>query len=241
MLFALAALIALVMPFVQVLLDDLTFWTTPLGEGLALAVGWQYPFPVWICFVLAGLGLARVDLMRRATQIGAVVIGGVLAVVAYGVNAVSGLEPREEWTTYTGAVWTARPHSTGLLEVVGSGGLAIALIGACVLACMWPGNRMSPIGWLTLPIRAVGAMPLSAYTAQLLVWALIAAVALGDPSDLQGFRDLDLFWTLTVAIVIGATGWALLVGRGPLEAATDRVTRVLVPARTAHRGGIGDR
>ncbi|MDZ8201848.1 heparan-alpha-glucosaminide N-acetyltransferase domain-containing protein [Microbacterium sp. SSW1-59] len=240
-LFALAALVALVMPFVQVFLDDLTFWTTPLGEGAALAVGWQYPFPVWICFVLAGLGLARADLMRRATQIGAMVVGGALAIAAYGSNAVSGFEPGDEWTTYLGAVWTARPHSTGLLEVVGSGGLAIAVIGACVLACMWPGRTMSPVGWLALPIRAVGAMPLTAYTVQLVAWALIAAVVLGDPSDLAGFRDLDLFWILTASIVAGATAWALLVGRGPLEAATDRIARTLVPGRPPASGTSGDR
>jgi len=230
-LFGAAGAIAVVMPFVQVLLDDLPLWSTPPGEVLALVIGWQYPFPVWIAFVLTGLGLARLDVSRRTVQLGAVLVGGVLATVGYGLNAVSGLGPADEWASYLGAVWTARPHSSGLLEVIGSGGLAVATIGACVLACA-PWGRvggMSPIGWAALPIRAVGAMPLSAYTAQLVAWAIIAAVVLGDPGYLQGFRDLDPFWPLTIALVIAATAWALLLGRGPLEAATDTVTRVLIP------------
>ena len=44
--------------------------------------------------------------------------------------------------------------------------------------------------WIVLPLRAVGAMPLTAYTAQLVVWAIVATAVLGDPGDLEGFRDL---------------------------------------------------
>ena len=89
---------------------------------------------------------------------------------------------------------------------------------------------------IVLPVRAVGAMPLSAYTAQLVIWAIAAAVILGDPSDLQGFRDLDPFWPITGVLIVAATVWALTIGRGPLEAATDRVTRVLVPGRADTTG-----
>ena len=53
----LAGVLAVVMPFAQVLLDALPFWGTPIGESAALMIGWQYPFPVWIAFVLAGLGI----------------------------------------------------------------------------------------------------------------------------------------------------------------------------------------
>ena len=66
------------------------------------------------------------------------------------------------------AVWTAEPHSSGLLEVIGSGGFALAVIGLCLLACR------TVLTWIVLPLRAVGAMPLTAYTAQLVVWAIVA-------------------------------------------------------------------
>ena len=241
----LAGVLAVVMPFAQVLLDALPFWGTPIGESAALMIGWQYPFPVWIAFVLAGLGIARAGLQRRSVQVGAVLAGGALAALGYGLNAASGLAAADEWTSFAGAVWTARPHSSGLLEVIGSGGFALAVIGGCVLVCgpWWRGSVMSPAGWIVLPVRAVGAMPLSAYTAQLVIWAIAAAVILGDPSDLQGFRDLDPFWPITAVLIVAATVWALTIGRGPLEAATDRVTRVLVPGRadTAAETRLGPR
>ena len=146
---------------------------------------------------------------------------------------------------HAGSLSQAALHCRGLLEVIGSGGFALAVIGGCVLVCgpWWRGSVMSPAGWIVLPVRAVGAMPLSAYTAQLVIWAIAAAVILGDPSDLQGFRDLDPFWPITAVLIVAATVWALTIGRGPLEAATDRVTRVLVPGRadTAAETRLGPR
>jgi uncharacterized membrane protein YeiB len=75
---------------------------------------------------------------------------------------------------------------------------------------------------LVLPLRATGSMPLTAYTAQLVVWALVSLNVLGDTGDLSGFRALDPFWPLTLGIVAGCTVWALVVGRGPLEWALER-------------------
>ena len=72
-------------------------------------------------------------------------------------------------------------------------------------------------------------MPLTAYTAQLLIWAVWATAALGGAGDLSAFRALMPLWPLTLGILIGCTAWALLVGRGPLEWATDRISRLVVP------------
>ncbi|WP_223171313.1 DUF418 domain-containing protein [Microbacterium sp. NIBRBAC000506063] len=104
------------------------------------------------------------------------------------------------------------------------------MLGACLLLCTRAGGAGLPaVGWLTLPLRATGAMPLTAYTMQLLVWAVAASVLLGDTGDLSGFRALDPFWPLTLGVVAFCTLWALLVGRGPLEWLTDRAARALVP------------
>ncbi|MDY0909284.1 heparan-alpha-glucosaminide N-acetyltransferase domain-containing protein [Microbacterium sp. CFBP9034] len=218
-LLSLSALLALVMPVVQVALDELPLWNTMSGSTLSLAIGWHYPFTTWIAFLVAGLGVARAGIQRLSVQLWMLGAGVALAVVGYGADAATGAAEADERSSYLGALWTARPHSTGLLEVVGSGGFALAVIGAALLLCR------TVLVWIVLPLRAVGAMPLTAYTAQLLVWAAIASDVLGDAGDLAGFRDLQPFWPLTLTTVALCTAWALLVGRGPLEWAIDRAAR----------------
>ncbi len=221
-LFVVAGAIALVMPFVQVWLDANPFWFTATGDLTATALGWHYPFTVWIAFVLAGLGVARAGILRTRVQVWTLVVGAALAAVGYGLHAVSGADAASEQSSFWAALWTARPHSTGLLEVIGTGGFALAVIAACVLVCR------TVVVWIVLPLRAVGSMPLTAYTAQLLVWAAVATAVLGSAGDLRGFRDLGPFPPLALWTIIGCTAWALLVGRGPLEWAFDRFTRLVV-------------
>lgn len=217
-----AGALALVMPFVQVLLDALPVWQGEAGEALSLFLGWHYPFTTWIAFVLCGLGIGRLDLRAARVQAILVGVGVALAVAGYGLGAVSGAGADVEEETFWGAVWTARAHSTGLLEVVGSGGFALAVVGTCLLACRtW-------LRWIAIPLRAVGAMPLTAYAAQLVVWAVVATAVLGAPGDLADFRNLEPFWPMTAWTVVACTAWALLVGRGPLEWAVDRIARLIV-------------
>lgn len=218
----LAGGIAVVMPFVQALLDALPLWQTVSGSDLSLVLGWHYPFTTWIAFVLAGMGAARAGITRLRVQLWLVAAGAGLAFVGYATDAATGSAEAAEADSVWGAVWTARPHSTGLLEVIGSGGFALAVLGICLLACR------TFLRFVVLPLRAVGAMPLTAYTAQLVVWAVVASIVLGDPGDLSGFRALEPFWPLTVATIVLCTAWALLVGRGPLETAVDRISRWLV-------------
>lgn len=216
-----ASVLAVVMPVVQVALDDLPLWGTASGDALSLALGWHYPFPTWAAFVVAGLGLARADIRRLSVQLRMLGAGAALAIVAYGAAAVTDVAETESGSSYLAALWTARAHSTGILEVVGSGGFAVAVLAACLLAC-----RTVAV-WVVLPLRAVGAMPLTAYVGQLLVWAAVATAVLGQPGDLAGFRDLEPFWPLTLATVVLCTAWALLVGRGPLEWVVDRSSRLV--------------
>lgn len=226
---ALALALGLAMPLVQPLLDDLPIWQSAVGADLAAAIGWAYPFPVWIAFVLAGLGLARLGVRRRAVQWA--MLGGGLAAATLGYGLMALGSPQGYWTR----VWTAAPHSSGLGEVIGSGGFAVAVLGACLLLCTRAEGRTTVFGWIALPLRATGAMPLSAYVGQLLIWALVAAIVLGDSGDLYGFRALEPFWPMTIGIVAGCTLWALLLGRGPLEWLTERLVRLLVRGRAIDR------
>ncbi|WP_243728645.1 heparan-alpha-glucosaminide N-acetyltransferase domain-containing protein [Microbacterium sp. BK668] len=225
-LFALAAAVALVMPWVQAWLDALTFWSTREGDIVSRLLGWHYPFPVWIAFLLAGLGLARAGIGSLRVQGFALAAGAALAAIGYGLDAATGSGVAAESLSLQAAVWTARPHSSGVLEVIGSGGFALAVLAACLLVCR------TAVVWIVLPLRAMGSMPLTAYTAQIVAWAIWALIALGSTRRLEPFRDLEPFVPLSVGILLACTAWALLIGRGPLEGGTDRLARLLVPART---------
>jgi uncharacterized membrane protein YeiB len=220
-LFVIAAAVALVMPWVQAQADGWAIWGSSFGDELAAMIGWHYPFPVWIAFLLAGLALGRCDLRSGTVAVFAVAAGTVLAVTAYALAATA---PATSGSATIDAVWTADAHSSGVLEVVGSGGFALAVIGLCLLVCR------TPLRWAAVPLRAVGAMPLTAYTVQLVVWALVAGLVLGDTGDLGGFRDLDPFWPLTLGLIIGCCAWTFLVGRGPLEALIERASTWIAPA-----------
>ncbi|MFG6504122.1 heparan-alpha-glucosaminide N-acetyltransferase domain-containing protein [Microbacterium sp. P05] len=221
-LFFIAVGLALVMPFVQVGLDDLPIWSGVLGEALSAAIGWAYPFPTWIAFVLTGMALGRLDLRSLSVQGILLCAGAAVTTVTYSIAVISGSSAVAEQQGFFAAVWTARAHSTGLLEVIGSGAFAVTVIAACLLLCR------TALRWVVLPLRAVGSMPLTAYTAQLLVWAVVSASVLGTTRALTPFRELEPFGPITVGIIVGCTAWALLVGRGPLEAAIDTAARWMV-------------
>ena len=215
-LWILAAGLALTMPLIQPALDEIV---AVAGSDVELMLGWHYPFTLWLAFVLAGLAAGRSDLRRLRTQVTLVLTGVLAAVVGYGSVA---LWPATDGSGWMAAIWTDRAHSGGLPEVIGSGGVALAVLGASLLVCR------TPLTWLLLPIRAVGSMPLTAYVGQLVVWAVIAAVVLGDTGDLGGFRALDLLGPFVVTTLLGCTAWALLLGRGPLERGVAWIARVLV-------------
>lgn len=220
-LFTIAAAIALIVPWPLAALNALPLWRTGPGEALSAALGWAYPFPLWLAFLLAGLAVGRCDLRSVPVAAGLLGAGTTLALVGYGIAALAPASgPAGVWTS----AWSARAHSGGVLEAVGSGGFALAVIGACLLLCR------TFLRWLAVPLRAVGAMPLTAYAVQLLLWAAVAAVVLGEADDLTGFRALEPFWPITLFIVAGSCAWTLLVGRGPLEAGVDRFVRWIVPS-----------
>lgn len=212
-LFVVAAVLLVVMPFVQAALLLLPFWETDLGASVALVIGWAYPFPLWAGFIVLGMAVGRLDLRRPAIAAILLLSGAGIALVAYGVGGV--FAPATgfgEPAAYLDIVQSVEPHSGGLPEVIGGAVFAIAVLGTAILLC-----RSRVLRWLALPLRATGSMPLTAYSAQILVWAVWAGVVLGDTHDLSGFRALEPFWPITIVVVVACTAWAVLRGRGPLE------------------------
>lgn len=217
-----AAVIGLGMPWVLPRLDALPLWQTPTGGDLSRLLGWHYPFVLWAAFLIAGLAAGRSGVGERRTAWW-LVGGGVGATIAATAASAPPLLGNLDPDGYLGRVLADEAHSGGLLEVAGSGGGALATVGACVLIC-----RTRATG-VVLPLRAVGSMPLTAYVGQIVAWAAIAATVLGDTGDLFGFRALDPFWPFVLVTLAFCTAWALVFGRGPLERLLAAIARRLAP------------
>jgi uncharacterized membrane protein YeiB len=173
-----------------------------------------YPAAVWLAFVLVGLAVGRLDL--RAARVRAGLVGGGIAAAVPGYLggwlSTRQLAPGQELAgieTGFGSVaeWDpawfagAEPHSSTTFEVVGSGGVAVAVIGLCLLAA-------DLLPRLLYPLASVGALALSVYTAQIVVIRVLEV----DSSD-----DWGTWVRFTVTALLLASVWRLRLGRGPLE------------------------
>jgi uncharacterized membrane protein len=196
----------------------------PSGGQLArqpvdVLVGEHYPAAVWIAYVLAGLAVVRLDLRRPGRPRQLVLLGSVVAVGGYGAAAVA---TRAVGGPITADLLTAAPHSDTTLEVLGNTGVALAVLGLCLLVAPRAPRAVAPFA-------ATGALALTVYCGH-----LVAIAVLGD----------DVVWSPTntgllgfVAITLAAaTLWRATLGRGPLERVlhevSTRTARLVVPPRT---------
>ncbi|MDX2357757.1 heparan-alpha-glucosaminide N-acetyltransferase domain-containing protein [Dietzia sp. PP-33] len=227
---AIAAVLAVSMPFAVGAVNAVT------GGGvddeststLAVIVGWPYPFPLWAAFLAAGMAAGRSFVVSSRWVFGLVGIGTALAVIGYaGLGPVGNRAADALGDGAQGDVglWLLsrlgdEPHSSGMGEAIGSGGFALAVIGVCVLV---GGTRLR---WLFWPVRVLGSMPLTAYTAHLVVWAVWIATHRDDGGELDpttDFHALEPFWPMALGVMAGCVLWAVFVGRGPLETAVSRL------------------
>lgn len=219
-LWAFAVAIALTVPWMLPFLDALPIWGAPGGSALAAVIGWHYPFVLWAAFLFAGMALGRSVLTDRARQVRTLVAALAVWAVATALETLI-VAPAG---SYVAAVWRTEAHSGGILEVFASGGFAVAVLMACLLVCR------TPLTWVLLPLRAVGTMALTAYVGQIVAWAVVAQLVLGDTGALWGMRELQPFGWFALVTLVGCTAWALLLGRGPLERAVSAVTSAAVGA-----------
>jgi uncharacterized membrane protein YeiB len=210
-LFVFAGLLAIVMPVVVFVprLPDQSIGFGPGQVFVDLLVTGYYPCLVWIAFVLAGIGVGRLDLGAMRVQVWMLLAGALLAVLGYGgAAAVTPLVPRG---SALAGLFTSAPHSGSPFEVIGSTGFAIGVIALCLLA-----SRIA-LRWLLLPVAAIGSMALSAYTAQIVGLSLVVQFSDHDPVGL-GFEPSNGLWlAFAVVALVACTAWFLLFGRGPLE------------------------
>ena len=218
-LFAAAGAIALAGPPLNAQLGQVLSVADAESHYVAeLLVTGAYPAMLWLAFVLVGLGVGRLELGDAGVRVRLAMAGAGAAVLGYGggwlstralADGVPSGGPEEGFASPVGrwdAAWLsgAEPHSGTTFELVGSCGFAVLVIAGCLAVA-----DLLPL--LTAPLRAVGALALSVYVAQIVVlWALITV----SPTHPQG---VDLWVGFGVCALVGAALWRWRLGRGPLE------------------------
>lgn len=98
------------------------------------------------------------------------------------------------------ATW---PHSGSTFEILGSGGVALAILALCLLL---PAAASRTV---LAPLAAVGAMSLTAYSTHVVVLALLPMMV--------GAESIWPAVALVGAALLGCWAWRATKGRGPLE------------------------
>jgi uncharacterized membrane protein YeiB len=232
----LAATLTVVMPAAQLVLSRARAgWDLRPTAIIELVVEGYYPAMIWIVFLLVGLAVGRLDLRSPNVLRRLFLAGFTASLVGYSAGELSAaIVPRSAGSVYSGttfdwsrlldisALATTAPHSGSPFEIVGSTGLAVAILAVCVMTA-----RRAFV--LVLPLAATGSMALSAYTAQIIVLAVIQAGAGGDWTG-----GWWVFVALAVITVAASTLWAYVVGPGPLERGLSMLT-----ARAVRDGAEG--
>jgi uncharacterized membrane protein len=212
--------------------DDLATPGRLLGD---IFLTGYYPVLQWMTYLLIGLVIGRLTLTRAAVQVMLLAGGAVVAVFAkwlgvlmmddwggrqvlqahlrdprYPLDSLlqvnlSGIEQSGSWW------WLASsaPHSGTTLDLLHTSAVAAAVVGGCLLL-----GRLGE--WLyldlLLPLRGIGAMTLSLYTAH--VGAVAAFYLQPLPA---GWTEEGMYIAQALVAVAVGTVFALLKWRGPLE------------------------
>lgn len=211
-LFALAAGIAVVVAPLVLLADralepTLEGADATLVELVGLVLTGPYPAVVWVAYVLVGLGVGRMVLTAVRVQLGLVLCGAVLAVAGYGVALLGrwGVDVAGEPTT-ADLLGTAEPHADTTTELVGNTGIALLVLGLCLVA-----TRLRALRLLLYPVGSTGALVLTAYAGHIVAIALLG----NDVVWASTTQGLVAFVVVTLVVT---SVWRALLGRGPLEA-----------------------
>ncbi|MFF4229522.1 DUF418 domain-containing protein [Streptomyces sp. NPDC001820] len=204
------------------------------SEGLVeLFITGEYPVLTWLPFIIAGMAVAKLDLKRPGVPAKIALSGGALVVVGYGgswlaLHLVPGAQAAVSAATDGGpaasAWWSdavsedptvgvpawllvAAPHSQTTWSILGSTGVALVVLAACLIATA----RSARLRWLAAPVIAVGSIALTAY-----VGHIIAIKALGV-DELPDSAALPVLICFAVAAMLLALAWTRAFQRGPLE------------------------
>ncbi len=216
-----------------------SFLTTPGEDVNLLLLSGAFPVLTWLSYIMIGMGLGRAQLAARRTAAYTVAGGLILTLVAavatwvlvvpFGVRSqiasvVMGRMPLETYTDYlvfggdgtlpTDTWWwlgVNAPHTATPLDLLYTAGIAMAIIGACLVIAQVTGSKMS---LLAVP----GSMTLTLYSLHVVLVELIG-----------GLPDMAHFLAQVVILTVFALAWSRVAKRGPLETSLSWLTKSLVP------------
>ncbi|MGX5359571.1 heparan-alpha-glucosaminide N-acetyltransferase domain-containing protein [Kocuria sp. KH4] len=220
----------------------------PAAVLAQLLLSGAYPALAYMTYILAGMGIGRLDLRATTWQVRLVAIGPGLAMAAQftswillyaagGFQRLVGSSPGlDEETLMQALIWepdvdrlnspwwlaVTTPHMNTPLSIAWSLGVGMTVLGLFLLAA----DRIA--AWLR-PLAAMGAMTLTLYSAHLVA----LSVELHEDAPYQWF----LVHVVVAALV--ALAWQRLVGQGPLEkvvgTAVRAARRAVLRGAPAHR------
>jgi len=198
-------------------------------------LGLVYPVVTFLAYVLVGLAVARAGLEARGRQVVLLTSGAVVALVAYLVGNVLAPVPADAVSAFPGVPYAGegstgsealaqlflspRDHSSSIVDVVATAGIAVAVIALCTLVFDGRGRTAERIAF---PLAAVGSMPLTVYAGHLVVLAVLPEYP-DSPAA---------WWWFAIGSVLFAMTWRTFLGRGPLERLTARLTRLVPDPRS---------
>lgn len=221
--------------------------TQPVATTTQLLLTGTYPALAYLTYLLAGMGLGRLDLGSRAIQLRLMVVGVGLSACAQVVSYVlihgaggyerllaasSGDEEELADVLVWGSDWlptetwwslaVATPHTNAPLAIAASLGTGMAVLGLFLLISRVVGS------WL-LPLSAMGSMTLSLYTAHLVALSF----------EVHYDRPYLWFTIQLVAAVLFAVAWRRALGQGPLERMVGAVAKGARRRSLAASAGAG--
>ncbi|RIX36775.1 DUF418 domain-containing protein [Corynebacterium falsenii] len=196
-----------------------------------------FPVVTWVPIFAAGMMIGLCLFRVREVHLWLMAVGVILAAVAMGISRwflqvsdltqrvidanPNGLAGAVEMFDHAygippgqtaGWLWVYVPHSGSIVEIVASIGVSAAVIGACLALC-------SRVTWPLYPLRALGRMPLTAYTAHIIFLGYLAEQG-------HNIAEPNYSW-INLLVPIGfATVWFWFFRRGPMEALLTRTSRL---------------
>jgi uncharacterized membrane protein len=213
-------------------------FTNPIGLLSTLLCTGSYPAAPWLSYLCCGLLLGRLRLSSIKVAWRLLIGGVALAAAAYAASwwllgplggravleAVGAGDVNPENDTVddlltfgfegnapTNSWWwlaSDAPHSSTPPDLLGTIGVAVAVLGAMLLlghVAYPPVRRM--IRLVMVPLAAAGAMTLTLYT--------LHVVYMNSPLDV--FEPMSGYLLQVIVVLLLGLGWRLAVGRGPLE------------------------
>ena len=235
---------------------DLATPLTMLGD---LVFTGYYPILAWLSYILLGMAVAKVDIGKHLRSLFAAglglflvgkgvswfllnVAGGGAALVRvselHGTDLTSALFTGSYGVTPTTSWWwlaIAGPHSGTPFDLLATAGTTLMTIAACQAVAELLGART----WVLAPLTAAGSMPLSVYSAHVVLLESTRLWVENNPmlgGSVMGPHTVE--FGLHAIVFIGfALVWKLAIGaHGPLEAGMAAIIRSASPVPRARSG-----